>query len=102
MYKKELTVRTDPSLFKDTRYGLMDITWLNLRPFLEFVDGVGEPLPVADSPEMQFSEAEKIYHLYLVRRLYTMDSNKQESYKDEVIRVVLTGNGVAKMQPLNV
>ena len=102
LYKKELTVRTDPSLFKDTRYGLMDITWLNLRPFLEFVDGVGEPLPVADSPEMQFSEAEKIYHLYLVRRLYTMDSNKQESYKDEVIRVVLTGNGVAKMQPLNV
>ena len=70
--------------------------------YLEFVDGVGEPLPVADGPQMQFSEAEKIYHLYLIRRLYTIASNKQETYRDEVIRVVLTGNGVVKMQTLNI
>ena len=37
LYKKELTVKTDPALFRDTRYGLMDTTWFNLMPFLNFI-----------------------------------------------------------------
>lgn len=41
LYKKELTVKTDPALFRGTRYGLMDTTWFNLMPFLNFITDSG-------------------------------------------------------------
>ncbi|CDE75684.1 putative uncharacterized protein [Sutterella sp. CAG:521] len=102
LYKKELTVKTDPALFRDTRYGLMDTTWFNLMPFLNFIDTDEADLPVADDSSMHISQADKIYHLYFVRRLFTLTADKRESVKDEIIRVVLTNKGINSMKTLDI
>ncbi len=46
--------------------------------------------------------ADKIYHLYFVRRLFTLTADKRESVKDEIIRVVLSNKGVKSMKTLDI
>lgn len=102
LYKKELAIKTDPVLFQDTRYGLMDTTWFNLTPFLNFIDTDEADLPIADDVSMHVSRADKIYHLYFVRRLFTLSTDQRENVRDEIIRVVLTNKGIKAMKTLNV
>ena len=80
----------------------MDTTWFNLMPFLNFIDTGEADLPVADDSSMHISQADKIYHLYFVRRLFTLTADKRESVKDEIIRVILTNKGINSMKTLDI
>ena len=100
-YKKEMSIRTDASLFNDTRYALLDTTWFNIAPFLKFIDASRDALPIANPETMDVPVAEKIYHLYFVRRLIKVTLKGEETIKDEVIRVVINHDGIKRIQALD-
>lgn len=101
LYKKEMSIRTDASLFSDARYALLDTTWFNISPFLTFVDASQDDLPVASPEDLTVRQAEKIYHLYFVRRLQGVRDRGEETIKEEVIRVVINHEGIKRIQLLD-
>lgn len=79
----------------------MDTTWFNIAPFLKFIDASRDALPIANPETMDVPVAEKIYHLYFVRRLIKVTLKGEETIKDEVIRVVINHDGIKRIQALD-
>lgn len=99
LYKKEMTVHTDPELFTDARYAILDTTWFNLSPLLDFIDANRDRLPVAPSAVEPPEWADKYYHVYLVRSLTVFDAKgRKSSSRDEVTRIAIDHEGIRSLE----
>lgn len=68
---------------------------------MTFVDASEDDLPVASPEDLSVTQAEKIYHLYFVRRLQRVRDRSEETVKEEVIRVVINHDGIKRIQLLD-
>lgn len=102
VYKKEMTIHRNPRYFNDARYALLDTTWINLEPFLTFIDAKQARVPVAGSAIEKPPYGEKYYHIYLVRSTTTYDkSGKKFNTRDEVTRIAVDYQGIRSVEVIN-
>ncbi|HAW44861.1 MAG TPA: hypothetical protein DCW60_00715, partial [Sutterella sp.] len=102
LYKKEMFIHTDPQLFADARYAILDSTWFNVAPLFDFIDANRDQLPVSENAVDPPAFAEKYYHIYLIRSVTVFnDKHKKVSTRDEVTRIAIDHEGIRGLETLN-
>lgn len=92
LYKKEVQLQYQPQLFKQTQYSIMDITRFNITDFLKYIDNMFEDLPLIEDEDKR-TTGEKIYHVYVIRRVLYEDR-----VASELARLVINAQGIKRLE----
>ncbi|WP_298644414.1 hypothetical protein [uncultured Cardiobacterium sp.] len=92
LYKKDVTLHNRPALFERTQYSIVDIIRFNIADFLKQIDNLFEPLPLPED-ENGDSRGERIYHIYMIRRI---DYAGQQA--SELVRLVVNAAGIKRLE----
>ena len=94
-YKKEVHLINRANLFEKTRFPIADITRFNISDYLKYIDIAFEELPFLDEDETPVL-GEKIYHVYMIRRIRMDNSN----LATELVKIVIDVNGIKRLEVL--
>lgn len=92
LYKKEVQLHYRSELFQQTQYSIMDITRFNVIDFIKYIDNMFEELPLIED-EDKLALGEKIYHIYLIRRVLYADQ-----IANELARLVINAEGIKRLE----
>ncbi|MDR2225762.1 MAG: hypothetical protein LBE52_07190 [Providencia sp.] len=92
-YRKDVLLHNRQAVFEKNQSSIADITRFNISDFLKYIDISYEELTVNDEEPAMIGE--KVYHIYLCRRV-TMD---KKTY-NELARLVVNADGIKRLEVL--
>lgn len=92
-YSKHVQLRGGNQMFSDVNRSLMDITRLDITPFLKYTDESLEELPIMNDERVLY--ADKVYHINLIRRV----TDGKESFLERA-RIIINSAGIKRIEPV--
>ncbi len=92
-YSKHVRLRNGKSLFSGVNRSVMDITRLDITPFLKHTDGLLDELPMFEGESVTYGE--KVYHINMIRRVTNGESSILERS-----RIVVNSEGIKRIEPV--
>ncbi|MFC0225286.1 hypothetical protein [Serratia aquatilis] len=93
-YSKHVRLRHSNQLFSGMNRSIMDITRLDIMPFLTHTDELHDEMPTLDDDNVVYGE--KVYHINIIRRV--TDGNKECLL--ERARIVVNSEGIKRIEPV--
>lgn len=92
-YSKHVRLRRCNQLFSGINRSIMDITRLDITPFLKYTDELLDELPTLDDEQVLYGE--KVYHINLIRRV----TDGKESVLERA-RIIINSAGIKRIEPV--
>ncbi|WP_058910027.1 hypothetical protein [Entomohabitans teleogrylli] len=92
-YSKHVQLRASNQLFTGVNRSVMDITRLDITPFLKYTDELLNELPTLDDDQVLYGE--KVYHINLIRRV----TDGKESTLERA-RIIINSAGIKRIEPV--
>lgn len=97
LYKKEVTLENLTTLTEDTGNSILDISRLDVSPFLRYTENLMEELPVLEGDDYRGENhstlGEKIYHIYLAQRVLS-----EGKTACAMQRLVINAKGIKRLE----
>ncbi len=92
-YSKHVHLRGGDQMFSAVNRSVMDITRLDITPFLKYTDELLNELPTLDDEQVLYGE--KVYHINLIRRV----TDGKESFLERA-RIIINSAGIKRIEPV--
>ena len=92
-YSKHVQMCCDHQMFNTVNRSIMDITRLDITPFLKYTDELLNELPTLDDDLVMYGE--KVYHINLIRRV----TDGKESILERA-RIIINSTGIKRIEPV--
>lgn len=93
-YSKHVKLRNGKSLFSGVNRSVMDITRLDITPFLKHTDELLDELPMLEDESVTYGE--KVYHINMIRRVTDGENSTLER-----VRIVVNSEGLKRIEPVS-
>jgi hypothetical protein len=90
-YSKHVKLWNGKNLFAGVNHSVMDITRLDITPFLKHTDGLLDELPMLEEESVTYGE--KVYHINMIRRVTDGESSTLER-----ARIVVNSEGIKRIE----
>ncbi|MFP2309089.1 hypothetical protein [Citrobacter braakii] len=92
-YSKHVHLRGGDQMFSAVNRSVMDITRLDITPFLKYTDELLNELPTLDDEQVLYGE--KVYHINLIHRV----TDGKESFLERA-RIIINSAGIKRIEPV--
>lgn len=101
LYKKQVEIENIGLIVSQTSNAILDMTRFNIKDFLKYADTYLEELPLPEDEKkalfkpQEKTMAEKIYHIYVARRIFLDDKTGHD-----LIRLVISSKGIKRFEEI--
>lgn len=92
-YSKHVKLSNCQNVFSGINHSVMDITRLDITPFLKHTDELMNELPVLEDETVAYGE--KTYHINMIRRITSSENTVLQR-----TRIIVTSEGIKRIEPV--